>query len=387
MIIFESLSSAKKKYLETGKISQEDFAGLLFVDKTPSKKHIEWICKMYLEDKNFDEIILGELLEEFEKRNKSLKEKDINKYQSISDLQNAILKAQETKIEKRIENLKTKPEIVFQNNKVIVYRPRTMEEAIDLGRGTKWCISSSKENPTTDVNFWNQYYDTELNTIYVIFNFTVNSSSTEYNKYKMAVVVNKHGNIDTLWDANDKSYTVTLPYLYSLGIPDTTFKVRDFYPEELCGIYEYETAEDGGLIVDGDVFLGDNFKKKIPIPFYSVRGDFNAQGCGLLTLQGSPKIVGASFNCMANSLTSLEYSPKHVGFNFYATYNKLESLRGCTEKIGGSFEISADNLTSLQYAPKEVLGDFFIFQNDNRFSEDDVRKVCNVHGKVVLKYI
>ena len=290
MIIFESLSSAKKKYLETGKISQEDFAGLLFVDKTPSKKHIEWICKMYLEDKNFDEIILGELLEEFEKKNKFIEQKDINKYQSIKDLQDAIIKAQETKIEKMVGKLTTQPEIVFQNEKVIVFRPKTKEEAIDLGRGTKWCISTTESK-----NYWEDYYYKKLFTIYIIFNFT-----GKYNKYKIAVLVDRFGDLHSIWDANDEENTIDMLYIESLGVYESIFVAREMnvYDSLLrYGIKNYTINNDGSIDVDGNVKLSRINLTNLPFKFGKISGNFYCSNNLLTSLEGAPTSVGGEFYC------------------------------------------------------------------------------------------
>ena len=69
-----------------------------------------------------------------------------------------------------------------------------------------------------------------------------------------------------------------------------------------------------------------------------------------------------NFNCSFNNLTSLEGAPEIVGGNFDCAFNKkLKSLEGC---------------------PKEVGGDFYY---SGPFTEEDIRKVCNVKGRVMLK--
>lgn len=42
--INSSLNSAKKKYLETGKIDEELFNELSYLDPTQNKKYLEWLC-------------------------------------------------------------------------------------------------------------------------------------------------------------------------------------------------------------------------------------------------------------------------------------------------------------------------------------------------------
>ena len=53
--------------------------------------------------------------------------------------------------------------------------------------------------------------------------------------------------------------------------------------------------------------------------------------------------------------------PKYVADYFYCCYNELKSL---------------------QYAPKYVGGDFWCNNNKKKFTEEEVRAVCDVKGNV-----
>jgi len=75
------------------------------------------------------------------------------------------------------------------------------------------------------------------------------------------------------------------------------------------------------------------------------------------------KRVGGSFDCGDNKLTSLQGAPQEVGEDFSCSYNKLTSLEG---------------------APQEVGGDFHCSDNAVQFTEDDVREVCKVKGKIYV---
>jgi len=79
------------------------------------------------------------------------------------------------------------------------------------------------------------------------------------------------------------------------------------------------------------------------IQFNIVRGDFFINDQGLINLKGCPKIVERTFFCSKNNLESLEGCPKHIGANFYMTRNK-----------------------------------------NKKFTEDDIRKVCNVGKNIFL---
>ena len=92
--------------------------------------------------------------------------------------------------------------------------------------------------------------------------------------------------------------------------------------------------------------------------------------------------VDGDFFCGTNNLTSLENCPKTVGGNFYCGHNKLTSLQGATEYVGGSFYCSFNNLKSLTGAPKFVGGVFSCGFNEIKFTEQQVRSVCNVKGDI-----
>jgi len=71
-----------------------------------------------------------------------------------------------------------------------------------------------------------------------------------------------------------------------------------------------------------------------------------------------------------------------VGGNFYCGHNKLTSLDGAPETVGGSFYCSFNNLKSLTGAPKFVGGVFSCGFNEIKFTEQQVRAVCNVKGDI-----
>ena len=118
-----------------------------------------------------------------------------------------------------------------------------------------------------------------------------------------------------------------------------------------------------------------------------VRGGFRCTGCGSLTsLKGAPEKVGGGFYCHScNSLISLEGAPKKVGDDFYC-YNceSLISLEGAPEKVGGTFDCSyCQSLKTLEGAPKEVRRNFDCRFCKIKFTEDDIKKVSNVKGKII----
>jgi len=112
--------------------------------------------------------------------------------------------------------------------------------------------------------------------------------------------------------------------------------------------------------------------------------EINISGLGFEKIPDvfSDVTVEGNFRCIDNSLTSLEGAPEKVGGSFLCYYNSLTSLKGAPEKVGGDFYCSNNSLTSLEGAPKEVGRDFYCSNNTVNFTEEQVRAVCDVKGRI-----
>ena len=114
----------------------------------------------------------------------------------------------------------------------------------------------------------------------------------------------------------------------------------------------------------------------------TVNGDFVCEMNQLTSLKNSPKYVSGDFNCSINKLTSLAGAPTNVGGDFWCDDNSLISLQGAPSSVGGSFYCSYNNLTSLEGAPKTVGNEFSCGVNARKFTESQVRAVCDVKGRI-----
>ena len=115
----------------------------------------------------------------------------------------------------------------------------------------------------------------------------------------------------------------------------------------------------------------------------SVSGHFDCSHNYLTTLEGVPQNV-ESVDCHNNNLTSLKGSPTSSVNSFDCSGNKLTSLVGTPQNVDNDFNCSYNNLTSLDGAPKTVGGDFYCDNNPVKFTEEQVRAVCNVDGIVYV---
>jgi hypothetical protein len=126
---------------------------------------------------------------------------------------------------------------------------------------------------------------------------------------------------------------------------------------EFYRVKNYIINKDGSIDVNGDVDLTNDLVSDpvlIPFNFNHVNGFFDCSDNELISLKGSPKIVGGDFTCSDNRLSSLVGGPKEVGGNFCCDYNKLTNLKWAP-KVGGTSFVSNNPL------PKEILDNINIF--------------------------
>lgn len=178
--------------------------------------------------------------------------------------------------------------------------------------------------------------------------------------------------LNTLTDdqsGNDLLYTITADFVFTIDIEEKYYLL--FYiPKSIKEI-------NGDL--DLDSMKLTHFPKYLP----NVRGTFDCNNNLLSSLKGCPKEVGGDFYCSVNLLTSLKYAPDKIGEKFNCSENNLTSLEGAPKFIGSDFYASSNkNLVSLKGIPKEVSGDFFLRNVGKQFTQDEIRAVCNVRGKV-----
>ena len=133
--------------------------------------------------------------------------------------------------------------------------------------------------------------------------------------------------------------------------------------EEFLKQKDIKKNSDGSYDVDGDVDLQNLKLTKLPLKFNHVSGYFWCSYNQFTSLEGAPETVGGSFSCNDNNLTSLEGAPKTVGGDFWCSNNHLTTLEGAPSSVGGNFRC---------------------YNNEKKFTEEDVKKVCEVKGVIYV---
>ena len=246
----------------------------------------------------------------------------------------------------------------------------------------KWCISYRES-----IGHWNDYTKHSVFIVYI-------TPTTKY-----AIQYDHDLNIKEVWDRWDK----TIGAMTFLSETGTDVKELVNKNKRQLNISVEKILSNIFTIVDGSINVSDKKLTTLKGAPKEVKGDFRCSFNQLTSLKDVPEKVGGSFVCDYNKITSLKYSPKKIGKDFVCSYNQLISLEGSPERIGrdfdcrnnkltslkgapkiviGHFDCPKNKLTSLKGAPEKVDGDFDCRNNITKFTEDDVRAVCRVGGRI-----
>jgi len=93
-----------------------------------------------------------------------------------------------------------------------------------------------------------------------------------------------------------------------------------------------------------------------------------------------------TLNLQHSNLTVLPEMLKDITVDgsFYCGNNHLTTLENCPKTVNGVFGCSSNKLISLEGAPKFVGEDFMCRFNPDKFTEKDIRAVCDVLGSIFL---
>ena len=225
-ILLEDIDAVKKVFMNRfPEMSDEEFDEIIKLDPTYKEgsnsvgKYGKWLLGLYKKDNPLEydiEEIYGLLssYDNYKNDRKKEIEKDINKFKSIEDLNDAVNNAGEAELsdrqkEREIRNSKN-IEKVFEDNKWEVWTPLSYDGSCTLGKGTKWCTADSRTR---------EHYDsyTREGPLYIFIN-----KQDHKEKYQL------HVETKSFRDKND--------YKAHLGdILSTDDKLKEFVEEKIYG--------------------------------------------------------------------------------------------------------------------------------------------------------
>ena len=272
-----------------------------------------------------------------------------------------LIKDDDKNIEDPISRLLIKPYINTKNTKDFLYVPMQRD-----------AYGVENEDFRNLVNDWLDSWQSEKSGVFK-FNCKLYQ---DYDRIKILKnpkfedYIDKNGNIN-LSEQNLTKLPVNFSKLKG---------INNFY----CSNNQLTSLEGAPKEVGGDFYCSNNQLTSLEGAPKEVGRNFYCSNNQLTSLEGAPKEVGGDFFCYKNQLTSLEGAPKEVGGDFDCYNNQLTSLEGAPKEVGRDFYCSYNQLTSLEGAPKEVGRDFDCSNNKVKFTRNDVKKVCNVKGKIFV---
>ena len=206
------LEDAKEKYPDDAEYIDQ----LSKIDPSGNNKYLMWMAKQLdYHTRGMSNVgketlveILTELIQSFHKNIQRLKQKDINQYKSLDDVEAAIEKLGPSSKQKREKSKEVAQEgssIVYESDKYLVVRPDTEEASCYYGRNTKWCISA-----TASANYFEDYMSRGK----VFYMIRDNSASDKDPNKKLALVYDTWESSvfdrpDEVFDATDTSFPVS----------------------------------------------------------------------------------------------------------------------------------------------------------------------------------
>ena len=173
----------------------------------------------------------------------------------------------------------------------------------------------------------------------------------------------------------------------SINIVGNSLTIFPFYFDEImydfnCSNNNIVSLVDSPSIIGGFFDCSENILTNLDGCPETIGGRFDFRWNNLTSLEGCPKEFGGGVNCGWNMITTLEGIPETIKGDFGCRGNKLTSLQHCPINIKGHFDCSRNKLITLKNCPKEVGGEFRCGNNYINFTEQYVRKYCDVTGEI-----
>jgi hypothetical protein len=251
-----------------------------------------------------------QLVKDFDKYQKNLEKKDINQYNSFTELESKLEPFREKEKEKELEG---QTEKIYEDDNFLVLVPKTQEASCKYGSGTKWCTT------VKGAGHFNRYTSGKQGLYYII---RKKGNQTEP-YYKVAVHVNEIGN-ENWWDATD----------HQLG-GDTVTLFKEYFPELYSKIKEHSQEKRKPNLkevdkifedMDQTMVVAENFKNsgkdlKIIVTGFDRIPDMSGKATGFVKIFLGNEPIDAydmyvSYNIDTNGRLSLS-----IGFDSFGEFN------------------------------------------------------------------
>ena len=301
--IIEGKQELEKKYVNKNIISPDTFNEIYKQVSPKFYGYMDWIIQQYLQKKEIKEIL--PILDQFIKYKYKIKEKDINKYENLEELQKEIEIAKQTKSKK--ETKLAGAEKVYEDENVLVIIPNTFEASCYYGANTKWC-TTSVNNPSHFKSYKGQgklFYiiDKKENKKFAIFSYYLfDFINLPENEYTVGFDENDK---DIKPDFIIKKYNLN-PKLFENKIINSKELAKTKEGIETLLIFldvkNYIINED--LTVDSsNAYINGKNIKYFPFKWNKIGNIFDCENNYITSFENFPNIVNGRFSFLDNNIT------------------------------------------------------------------------------------
>ena len=167
---------------------------LLSRELSSNQKFLNFLGKVIAPESLNDDLIKSKIaIERFIKFQKNLEQKDINQYNTLKDISDAI-ENHENKVRRDVKKING-ADIIYEDDRFTVISPKTHDASCYYGAGSKWCTAAK----SSETHFQTYNRDGKL------FYFLDKKAKSGSRFYKVALLQKFDGN-QTFFDAPDKSF-------------------------------------------------------------------------------------------------------------------------------------------------------------------------------------
>lgn len=181
-----------------------------------NNKYLMWAAKQVDDGTMPEEVVMVVRL--FHDNNQRLKQKDINQYKDVDELNTAIDELSKNKTKSQeAKQAKADTQVIYSDENWLVVRPFTQEASCKYGAGSKWCISA-----TASRNYFASYSDNN-NKFYFVIDKKATGNAPD-SKFAIAIIaagLAAAGREIQVYDASDRLVNISV----------VSKKVGDKWPE------------------------------------------------------------------------------------------------------------------------------------------------------------
>ena len=202
------LEGRKEEFLSKykGKFSDDDMKKIFLLSRelSSNQKYLNFLGKVISSESVNEDMIKAKIaIEKFIRFQKNLEQKDINQYDTLKDISDAIVN-HENKVRRDVKQIDG-ADVVYEDDRFTVISPKTHDASCYYGTGSKWCTAAK----SSEAHFQTYNRDGKL------FYFLDKKAKSGSRFYKVALL-QKYDGTQTFFDAPDESFKTG----WILGTPE-----------------------------------------------------------------------------------------------------------------------------------------------------------------------